>query len=212
MFSSHIVTFHLVGLSPLLTHNPIGMANPKDGRGKTIIPTHEEEAEQGTYRNASGQLCIPTAGFRAGIVSASKSFKKGRSSLKTFVAHIQPTERLAVINDPATTKPVTKYEIDVQRVVIKGSGAILRARPRFDSWMVSISFEFDHTLVTADVLEQILTDAGSRFGVGDFRPERNGWFGRYGIVGSSVSIEAKQDVKTKFPHIFEQMSAVNPLA
>lgn len=183
LYQQSTATFEIAGLSPLLTNNPIGMISSKDARGKTTILGAEESAERASYRNAEGALCIPSAGFRAGMVKAAGAFKQGRGSLKTTAAHIQPTDELLPILVAASGKAMETFLIDTRRCVI-GKAGIMRSRPRYEDWSVSLSINYDPTLLTVEILQALLVDAGNRFGVGDYRPERNGWFGRYTVLAN----------------------------
>ncbi len=181
LYQQNTATFKIIGLSPLLTNNPIGMISAKDARGKTTILGAEESAERASYRNPKGALCVPSAGFRAGMVKAAGAFKQGRGSLKTTAAHIQAAEELIPILNAETFKPMDAFSIDTRRVVI-GKAGIMRSRPRYEEWSVSLSINYDPSLLTPEILQALLVDAGNRFGVGDYRPERNGWFGRYSVL------------------------------
>lgn len=180
LYQQTTATFKIVGLSPLLTNNPIGMVAAKDSRGKTAILGAEESAERASYRNSKGALCIPSAGFRAGMVKAAGAFKLGRGSLKTTAAHIQATEELLPVLSE-TFEPTDAFTVDTRRVVI-GKAGIMRSRPRYEQWSVYLTISYDPTLLTTETLQALLADAGNRFGVGDYRPERNGWFGRYTVL------------------------------
>ena len=52
-------------------------------------------------------------------------------------------------------------------------------RPRFDEWRVSFTLEVDETLFSEALVRELLDIAGKRIGLGDFRPERKGPFGRF---------------------------------
>jgi hypothetical protein len=48
--------------------------------------------------------------------------------------------------------------------------------------MARFTIEFAPDLVSADILVKILADAGMRVGVGDYRPQKGGPFGRFQII------------------------------
>ncbi|HEX9810643.1 MAG TPA: hypothetical protein VGA88_00955 [Burkholderiales bacterium] len=173
------VTFRVVGETPLLTHNPMSMGVKEEGKGSKI-PTPEVEAERGVYRTADGQYALPGLAFRQSLLKAAGAWKDKRSTLKSKLSHIEVTQELVPI-ETADGKPVEGYEIDVRRAVIQKSG-ILRARPKYASWAARVTFKYDSDLCTEEQIGPVLADAGSRIGVGDYRPERGGWFGRFSVV------------------------------
>ena len=122
------LTYTIAGLSPLLLNNPRGMlaqSSAAPSRQKRI-PTPEEEAEGGTYRTAEGVLAVPAIAVRNAMITAAAGFKYKTRSWKGFVSHIEirPAELLALYD--SRERPVTMYEIDLRRAVIKGRGAVAR--------------------------------------------------------------------------------------
>ena len=178
--------FTIQGISPLLTHSPLAMAtngHAKPTRG-TVVYDHEEEAERGTYRNANGDCCIPAIAVRNAIMRSSSFAKIKRIPLRQILAHIQiePIELLTLI-DPATGDPLRTYEVNVQRAVIQRAG-IMRARPMFRDWAVKFSIQADTELLpdAEAILTAQLAEAGSRIGIGDYRPDKGGPYGRFMVV------------------------------
>jgi hypothetical protein len=172
----------VVGISPLLTRNPLGMVSAVGARGQREIPSPQEEAETSVYRLPDGSCGLPTMAFRSCLIKAAAGFKapKGRASLKGAASHIQMTTELISILDVETLKPVKTFEIDSRRVVIQKAG-IIRNRPRFEKWAAKVGIIFDPTLIAGSVLRDILADGGTRIGVGDYRPERGGPMGRFAV-------------------------------
>ncbi|MFO8012624.1 MAG: hypothetical protein R6X20_04870 [Phycisphaerae bacterium] len=146
------VRFRLRGISPLLTHNPAGMGqNRGSGKKKTTPPPPEEEAEANRYLDEEGRCCIPgLAPFRC-LLSGCKGLKSGKVGLRTVVqgAVMADYDReLLPLLDPASDEPwTTTQATDVRRVVIRGSGAILRGRPRWDDWAVDVDLTVDESVV-----------------------------------------------------------------
>jgi hypothetical protein len=174
------------GRTPLLTHNPQSMGTaPEAGRGSRI-PEAEVEAEAGCYRMEDGSLAIKGEAFRGSILGAAGAWKVKRATMKSRLSHIVVIEDLVQLVDSNDGKPLTSYIIDSRRAIIMGKG-IVRRRPRFDRWGAQFTVEYDPVLVAEPkLIVDICADAGGRIGVGDFRPARNGWFGRYDIVSYLV--------------------------
>lgn len=168
-----------VGLGVLL-HNPAGMGQTN---GKKVIPTPEQEAAAGCYwTEDKASVAIPSWNLFRALVKAAASYKQGKTSMSRVVAG-------GVVVEPAILSFGTKeYAIDTRRAVVQRQG-ILRSRPLLKNWQL----EFDLLVNEEDVsptvfptLRAICEDAGRRVGIGDFRIEKNGPFGKFVVESWQV--------------------------
>jgi len=166
------------GIQPLLMHRfPLeeGGTAPK-GYDKW---EKERQAEFAAYRDPeTRELRMQSEAIRQAMISAAKWTKgKGRASLKTEVA------ATVLITPIWCGLGVTEYVIDTRSIVNQNTkGRVLCHRPRFDSWSLNFTIKYDPLLLKASDLEEILTNAGSRVGIGPFRPAKSGYFGRWKVV------------------------------
>jgi hypothetical protein len=168
------------GRSPLLTHNPESMTTKKDAKKGTRIPEPDVEAEAGVYRMDDGTCAIKGEAVRASLLIAALDWKEKRRSVQSRLAHITVVEQLLPLMRKDGT-PISDYRIDARRAIVMGKG-IIRHRPCFDEWSIAPTIEYDPILVTDPMLlVSILQDSGGRIGLGDYRPKRNGWFGRFNV-------------------------------
>ena len=86
-------------------------------------------------------------------------------------------EDLSVIEDERG-KPATKYSIDRRSVVI-GKSRVLRCRPCWKTWRIRLALEVDVAICPPQNVLDSLSLAGRTVGVGDYRPEKGGGFGRF---------------------------------
>jgi hypothetical protein len=177
------VVYRITGVSPILQHNPQGMKRSNDGMtaAKKTYLSGEDEAEQGTYRNARRELIVPTIAFRSALLEACKGRKIGKVGAKTVVAgSVFPVETEAVLLDVKNEKPITKYEIHTCRAVVNDAG-ILRSRPMISNWCCDLPLEVDDEMLPnwESVVGELLNIAGKIVGVMDWRPEKLGTFGRF---------------------------------
>jgi hypothetical protein len=176
-----LFTFRIVGLSPLLQHNPASMGagsgDSLKGKKKYVA---SEDAEASVYRNADGQIVHPSIAFRAAMFRACTGRKIGKMSAKTVVAaSVFPVESECLLIDPVTEKPLTKYEINAARVVVQRN-AVIRHRAMFPKWATDFVVEIDtEMLPKIEVVEELLNIAGKIAGIGDWRVEKLGTFGRF---------------------------------
>ena len=168
-----------VGLGIML-HNPAGMGQ---SNGKKVIPTPEQEAAAGCYwTEDKTSVAIPSWNLFRALVKAAAAFKNGKGTMSRVIAG-------GVSVEPAMLSFGTKeYAIDTRRAVVQKQG-ILRSRPLLRDW----TLDFDLLVSEEDVspnyfptLRAICEDAGRRVGIGDFRIEKNGPFGKFVVESWGV--------------------------
>jgi len=172
------------GTSPLLMHNPVSMAVGKGPTRTNNVPSPEEEAEKGCYRDSDGNLVFPAIAFRNALLRAASGMKVGKKTLRSVLAHIQTSEEYVSLIDPETGEPLREYAIDMRRAVVQKQG-IVRARPKLEKWGAEIGLIVETDIVPeniSDILKSVLDEAGRTVGVGDYRLERGGWFGTFRVV------------------------------
>jgi len=176
-----IVVFNITGISPLLQNNPAEFIGKDEDSGITAGKkkyNDEEEAGLRVYHNEGGDFCHPTEAFHKSVVRAVTGRKFGKTSAPGIIrGSVFVIEDHSVILD-ARGKPAKKYTIDRRSVVI-GKARVLRCRPRWDEWRMKIALEIDVAICDPDNVLSGLSLAGRTVGVGDYRPEKGGGFGRF---------------------------------
>ncbi len=177
-----IINVQIKGLSPILLNNPASMAG--NGAGKKVIPTPEQEAAAKCYWDAAHKsLALPSWNLHRAIISASRGYKDGKKSFAPVVnagVRVEPADILLFGTD--------KYTIDIRRAVVQRQG-ILRARPSIFPWALSFDLlvnEEDVSPRNMQMLRPVVEDAGRRIGLGDFRLEKSGPFGKFEIAAWEV--------------------------
>lgn len=165
------------GVSPILLHNPISMADKKTGKKR--IPTPAEEAAAGCYwMPDKSSLMFPGENIHRAMVLASKAFKDGKRSASPYIAGC------IAIAEKCVSFGTKEYAIDTRRVVIQKNG-ILRSRPMLENWRLVFTLIVDNDSIPRGVmgmLEEILKEVGNRIGIGDYRLEKGGRFGKFSVV------------------------------
>ena len=84
------------------------------------------------------------------------------------------------------------FEVDSRSVVIPATGGrIMAHRPRLDEWKLSFTLEVDDSMFAPELVRQIVDDAGRKVGLGDFRPDRKGPFGKFVVTEWKIEKERK---------------------
>ena len=177
------------GVSPLLMHNG-QTADPLNTFSKQLKAvsgkrkkTEEDYAElsriewhAALYVDKDGKLIIPSTLLEASIQDGAKKSKLG----KAFKSAVFVNDD-AVLDIGSKKKAVDlwgddKYR-DVRGVRV-GQARIMRTRPVFNQWACQFTVYYDDEQVNEVDVIRAIEDAGTKSGVGDFRPR----FGRFEIV------------------------------
>jgi hypothetical protein len=87
---------------------------------------------------------------------------------------------ITIMNDNG---PAQDFEVDSRPVTIPATkGRVMRHRPRFDDWGAKFSLKINDSLISTELVHQLLNEAGEQIGIGDFRPEKTGPFGTFRVV------------------------------
>lgn len=141
-----------------------------------------EQAEKKLYTDEKGNFIIPSPNLFRAIMDAGTFFKMGKSKVTTMKTSIIPSCVFMV--DPyniLTTKDGWKTDTRPVRIPSTG-GRIQCHRPCFDDWELPFTLELDESVMKESFLREIIDTAGSRIGLGDFRPACKGQFGRFKVL------------------------------
>jgi hypothetical protein len=133
----------------------------------------------------NGHIFIPPMSFKMSIDTAAKMLGrqvpgKGKSTYSKFflsgVLSMEPVEL-----------PVTKEEVACDLIYanadgVRGSGKrVWRSFPRIDAWKADVTFHVIADEITPDLFEEHLRQAGAFVGIGRFRPQNGGYYGRFSV-------------------------------
>jgi len=138
----------------------------------------KEEAELSAYWTTSGkkELCIPANCLYTCLLGASSFHKIGKRSAKSILAG-----SIRVLPDEISLG-TSKYTIDTRPVVIARQ-RVLKSRAKLEKWEATFDIGYNEKLITSpEVIKEILSEAGERVGLLDFRPQKGGWFGAFKIT------------------------------
>jgi hypothetical protein len=137
--------------------------------------TPDEDAESRLYTMPDGSHYFPAENLRQSMITAAARFKIGRRSATTDAA-------AALSIEPDAMPLIGDWHTDSRAVVIPATkGRILRHRPMFDKWSISFNMLVVSSMISATLARDILDGAGLYVGIGDFRPQKKGPFGRFQV-------------------------------
>ena len=171
------VAFTLVGDSPLIVHAWSEKAKRQmlDKQMKKATQAKDAKDPQADYESCfyrlpDGRYGFPTIGVKAAMVGACR-FVDMKMTEARGAFHIDG-ELLHVEGEPRPRE-------DMVRV---GMGtADISYRPEFPDWRMLVPVKFNASVISAEQIANLLNTAGFAIGIGEWRPEKNGSYGRFHV-------------------------------
>jgi hypothetical protein len=151
-----------------------------------------DQAESKLYLSeATSKPVIPGPNLFRCIIDAGKFFKNGKSKVTTQKNSIIPA-CLSVDEFEIEILHGKPWEVDTRAVRIPSTGGrILAHRPCFHDWSLCFSLVLDEEVMSEKLLREIVDSAGKRIGLGDFRPDCKGPFGKFVVTSWQIDVETK---------------------
>jgi hypothetical protein len=163
---------------------------PKLGRATGSATESHKDHEARTWRerchaDKDGYLMIPPMAFKNCLAENAKYLSvqipgKGKSTYtKHFEAGVMVLDGLRL--------PIKKDDVAGEWLFVpadgrRGSGKrVEKCFPVVQEWAGKVQFHILDDVITPDVFEQHLKDAGNFIGIGRFRPRNNGYYGRFAV-------------------------------
>ncbi len=174
------------GVTPLLIHrfNEDAESSKKTRRVEATNRDPRDEATKNAYIAPDGTFYFSAFSIPGSMGNAGSSHKStgSRKSLRYVVpsAVRMLSDKVTILNGAG---PAKSFEVDSRPVTIPATkGRIMRHRPRFDQWGAEFDILLDDQLLSPEMAQQLLTEAGQSIGIGDFRPEKRGPFGTFRVI------------------------------
>lgn len=169
----------IIGDSPLIVHKWSEKAKKEmlDKQMKTAKPGKrakdpQQDYEDSLYRLEDGGYGFPCVGFKSAAVSACR-----------FVDGLKMTEARGafhVVGELARIEGVPRMREDMCRV---GQGtADIRYRGEFRDWRTNLTISYDADVISPGQIMNLFNRAGFGVGVGEWRPEKEGPYGRFHVA------------------------------
>ena len=182
------------GIAPLIMHNgaagldtrspaklEIAEITSKKGKNRTEADDQRLfflECQVSLWLDEKGSPTIPPAAVRANIEKSARKLKQGpqvREGLIVISTEFEWDKSLG------TTAEELGKSAQFHAVVVVQRSRMLRTRAKFDKWALSFVIDADDELVDTTQLMQWLDIGGRRMGLGDWRPEKSGQYGRFEV-------------------------------
>ena len=142
---------------------------------RTGVMTDAELTDK-LYLNSDGTPYIPNTYFKGALVESGKNFKiagKGKATFSKLIGSTVMVEPEAIALDGEWVK------YSIAGVNPNTRGRMMIHRPRFDKWACEFRIVLQDEGIDIASLKEILDYAGAYVGVGDWRPQKKGMFGKF---------------------------------
>ena len=181
------VQIKLQGVSPLLCHNG-QTADPRNtyakamkavsGKRKKTDADYDELARlewlAGLYR-IDGDLVIPDYVIESAMIKGAMKSKRGPQAKcgMFFTEHssLEFDGKPAAITDDTLSEMFASGQFTHTIGVKVGMAKVMRTRPVFRNWSITITAQYDPDVLNMRDVEEIAIDAGKLVGIGDWRPK-----------------------------------------
>lgn len=178
----------IVGISELIMHRfsaetKAGIEDDQTGKAKRVKAPRDPKAEceAALYRNEKGKYAIPSAAFKMAAVEACATvdgitMKTAKGAFYVMGDFVELTNY---------TEP--RMRSDIVRIGRFGSKtAIPRYRPSFEKWGCKLRIRYRTDLMNPEQIINLMNSAGFSIGVLEWRPQKNGTFGMFGVSDANV--------------------------
>jgi hypothetical protein len=132
-----------------------------------------------SYKDENG-FFIPSEHLIGAMINAGSLVKakvgNSKKSMKNIVAGMFSIEeeKIYIPNN---------FEIDKRSAVNRNIKArVITIRPKWSQWSAEFTLLVDNDTITEETIKNIIQFAGDYVGIGSFRPQCNGRFGRFSLV------------------------------
>jgi hypothetical protein len=137
----------------------------------------EPDIEDKLYLDEKGNVQIPSVYLKNCLTEAAKQFKiigKGKSTYSKIVGATVEVSPFYI------ELKADKYEIfRISAVNPMTKGRMMTERPKYNKWSASFELILNDSAIPVSVMNEILEQAGKYVGIGDWRPEKKGMFGKF---------------------------------
>lgn len=178
------IKLQIEGITPLLCNRFTDEAQMSASNSTRISTIGDKgspraQAVQKLYIGHDNKPIIPGPNMFRCLIEAGKFFKAGKSKVTTQKSSMLPA-CVSILDIEIPVQSKESWDVDTRAVRIPSTGGrILAHRPCFNDWRLAFEIELDTDLMSAKLLREIVDAAGKRIGLGDYRPDCKGPFGKF---------------------------------
>jgi hypothetical protein len=202
-----VLTFDIVGITPLICHawskkaiQEILDKQMKAGKKGREAKNPDQDFVDSLYPHPDGGYGFPAVAFKNAAVGACRFVTGMKMTEARGVFHINE-ELIQIFNGALDNndKLVIAQPTRRQDMVRVGMGvADIRFRGEFRDWRCRLKVNFDSSVFSPEQILNLFKRAGFGVGIGEWRPERNGPYGRFDLDPERITIEEVTSAMTNF--------------
>jgi hypothetical protein len=193
-----VLTTKIEGVSPLIEHkwSEKALTMLRDKHAGIKVKNREARDPEAEFHSAyykceDGQYGFPAGGIKQCLINAAHKDIGLEKTLLRKSLFIIPDDTINNLCAFETDDPVMREDI----VRIGQGSTDLRYRPEFRYWSMIIRMEFDSMSLTQNTILNLVQRAGFGVGLGEWRPEKGGEYGRFQVDPNfKHQIEVKESV------------------
>jgi hypothetical protein len=171
------VTIEVTGTSPLICHKWSDKAKKqmldKQTKAATRAKTAknpEQDFKDSLYVHPNGGYGFPSVAFKAAAVRAG-TYVDMKMTFLRGAFHVTG-ELVRISGEPSMREDMVR---------LQGKTADIRHRGEFKEWTASVPLHLNTSALSIEQVANLFLIAGFAVGVGEWRPERNGQYGRFEV-------------------------------
>ncbi|OGY89750.1 MAG: hypothetical protein A3B30_03620 [Candidatus Komeilibacteria bacterium RIFCSPLOWO2_01_FULL_52_15] len=170
-------------MNPMTLEQLEGLRKRQRSQPRTDI-TQEQDAQRKVCTNpATGKYGFPADNLLACLVNAGRKVKTGKMQLSTAKDSIVPS--ILELEEEFLEFPPTcqEWKVDVKRGRNPKDGvAVCIVRPKFNRWGFQVTVRILDSEIHMETVRKLFEVAGTKAGLGDFRPTCRGRFGKFAVA------------------------------
>ena len=179
------IKVEIEGVPPGILFQGKGLMELSNGKPGKPLPPDEEAKHRAHWTTVGGkrQLAIPWVMLYQSICKAGGSFKdKGK---RTFASVLPPTISCEQDMIPLGTDKFETF-VDWVKIPPRTGSMVKIGRALLRKWKCAFTIVADCETWEPKVLEAIIVEAGKNVGIGAWRPQLKGPYGRFKVVKFSI--------------------------
>lgn len=187
------LTLKITGISPILL-SADKLADPLDPAtiAHKALTSKRKKTEEDHLAIARSQwegllywddklnVVLPTQSIRATMLNGAKMNKLG-TQIKRGTIMLEDKVELDY-GAKLTKDQLWEARYIDRRSVVVSNARVMAYRPRFIDWSAKFTIAYDESILDESDIVRSMQNAGSFVGIGGFRPEKSGTFGRFEVA------------------------------
>ena len=175
-----------ISKTPYMQHRMDDTALDKweKGRGRIIENDNANKEDVAlvlyhSYLDENNKFYIPSEHIRQSLIEAGRYIKAKVGNSKKSIANIV-AGMFTVDEEKIYNFSKENYEIDKRSAVNHNNNArVMVLRPKWNNWSCKFTLTIDNDTITEDTIRDLITYSGAYVGIGSYRPQHKGLYGRF---------------------------------